>query len=109
MSEEAKAKQFSLMIERRNLAAVKLLYILPKYFYDLEKDESVNKHDLDKIKQLKNILRLENVLPTDLLQFKALFQKYAKFKYFNPQSLLHIAHFLSLEPVTGLNTVNNFL
>lgn len=38
-----------------------------------------------------------------------MFQKYAQFKFFGPQTLLHIAHFMSLNPVTGLNTINNLL
>ncbi len=55
------------MTERRTQAAEKLLYILPKYLYSLEKDESVDKEDRELIKQLKHTLRQENVLPTDLL------------------------------------------
>jgi LETM1-like protein len=72
------------MTERRTKAAEKLLYILPKYLYSLEKDESVDKEDRELIKQLKHTLRQENVLPTDLLQFRHLFSKYAQFKYFPP-------------------------
>ena len=55
------------MTERRTNAAEKLLYILPKYLYSLEKDESVDKEDREAVKRLKHILRSENVLPTDLL------------------------------------------
>jgi len=55
------------MTDRRNEAAGKLLYILPKYFYSLEKDDNVDKEDKEQIRQLKHILRSENVLPTDLL------------------------------------------
>jgi hypothetical protein len=61
------------MTDRRDTAAEKLLYILPKYLYSLEKDESVDKEDKETIRQLKHILRSENVLPTDLLQFRQLF------------------------------------
>ena len=61
------------MTEKKNQAAEKLLYILPKYLYNLEKNESVDKDDREKIKQLKHFLRSENVLPTDLLQFRQLF------------------------------------
>jgi hypothetical protein len=75
------------MTERRTNAAEKLLYILPKYLYSLEKDESVDKEDREAIKKLKHILRSENVLPTDLLQFRHLFTRYAQFKYFSPSSL----------------------
>lgn len=109
LSDDARYKQFKQMTERRNAAAEKLLYILPKYLYGLEKDQSVEADDKEKVRQLKHILRSENLLPTDLLQFRQLFQKYAQFKYFGPPTLLHIAHFMSLEPVTGLNTLNNLL
>lgn len=61
------------MAEKRKMAAEKLIYILPKYLYNLEKDESVDKEDKEKIKRLKDMLRSENVLPTDLLQFRELF------------------------------------
>ena len=61
------------MTEKRNIAAEKLLYILPKYLYNLEKEESVDKEDKEKIKQLKHMLRSESILPTDLLQFRELF------------------------------------
>jgi hypothetical protein len=97
------------MTERRTNAASKLLYILPKYLYSLEKDESVDKEDREAVKRLKHILRSENVLPTDLLQFRHLYARYAKFKFFTPTSLQHIAHFMGLNPVTGLNTINNIL
>lgn len=55
------------MTERRNVAAEKLLYILPKYLYNLEKDQNVNADDLAKIKELKYMLKAEYSLPTDLL------------------------------------------
>ena len=67
LSEEARYKQFKQMTERRTNAAEKLLYILPKYLYSLEKDESVDKEYREAVKRLKHILRSENVLPTDLL------------------------------------------
>jgi hypothetical protein len=38
------------MTEKRNAAAEKLLYILPKYLYSLEKDESVDKEDKEAIR-----------------------------------------------------------
>ncbi len=28
---------------------------------------------------------------------------------FNTKTLIHMAHFMSIEPVTGLNTINNIL
>ena len=65
------------MTERRTKAAEKLIYVLPKYLYSLEKDESVDAADREAIKRLKHILRSDNVLPTDLLQFRHLFSRYA--------------------------------
>jgi len=97
------------MTERRTSAAEKLLYVLPKYLYSLEKDESVDPAHRESIKKLKHILRSENVLPTDLLQFRHLFSRYAQFRFFSPNNLQHIAHFMGLNPVTGLNTINNIL
>ena len=43
LSEEARYKQFKLMTERKNMAAEKLLYILPKYLYSLDKDLHIQK------------------------------------------------------------------
>jgi hypothetical protein len=77
LSDEARTLQFKKMTERRDIAAEKLLYILPKYLYALEKDPSVDEADKEQVKHLKHILRSENALPTDLLQFRQLFQKYA--------------------------------
>ena len=55
------------MTERRVISAEKLLYILPRYLYALEKDPRVAQEDKEQIKQLKHVIRSENVLPTDLL------------------------------------------
>ncbi len=55
------------MNERRTIAAEKLLYILPRYLYSLEKDPSLDPDDKDQVKRLKHVLRSESVLPTDLL------------------------------------------
>lgn len=57
LSAEAQNKQFKQMTERRHAAAEKLIYILPKYLYSLEKDESVHSEDKDQVKQLKHLLR----------------------------------------------------
>jgi len=77
LSEEARYKQFKQMTERRTKAAEKLIYVLPKFLYSLEKDELVDVADREEIKRLKHILRSDNVLPTDLLNFRHLFSRYA--------------------------------
>lgn len=49
------------------------------------------------------------MLPTDLLKYREIFQRYCDFKYFKVETLIKISHFMSLEPVTGLNIINNIL
>lgn len=49
------------------------------------------------------------MLPTDLLQYKKIFTRYADFKYYKVNQLERIAYFMSLKPMTGFNTINNIL
>ena len=94
---------------RREKAATKLINVLPNYFYALEKDDFILPEDLNKIGKLKAALKEPYVLPTDLLQYKDIFRRYAEFKFFSVKELQKIAHFMSLEPVTGFNILNNVL
>ena len=48
-------------------------------------------------------------MPTDFLEYRNLFRKYGKFRMFKTKTLIHMAHFMSISPVTGLNTLNNIL
>lgn len=109
LSDDARKKQFNMQMEKRSAAAEKLKYILPKYVYDLEKDPNVAEGDKKRLRELKHAFRSKNLLPTDLLQFRDLFTKYIQLKHFSPTALLHMAHFMGLTPVTGLNTLNNIL
>jgi len=65
--------------------------------------------DIGRIKALKLALKKPKLLPTDLLQYKDIFHSYAKFRFFQVDSLVKIANFMSLNPVTGFNTINNVL
>ena len=38
-----------------------------------------------------------------------MFSQYGRLKMFNTKTLIYMAHFMSIEPVTGLNTINNIL
>ena len=58
---------------------------------------------------LKTLLKSDDYLPTDLIEYRHLFNKYAKYKMFNTKALIHMANFMSITPVTGLNTINNIL
>ena len=55
------------------------------------------------------MLKTGKFLPTDLLEYRNLFNRYAQFGMFKTKSLMHMAHFMSISPVTGLNTINNIL
>ena len=61
------------------------------------------------IRELKKLIRSEEILPTDLLNYRIIFKKYGDFNYSDTHTLQHISHFLGLTPVTGLNTINNIL
>ena len=106
---DARDKKFMEIKTRREKAATKLINVLPNYFYALEKDDFILPEDLNKIGKLKAALKEPYVLPTDLLQYKDIFRRYAEFKFFSVKELQKIAHFMSLEPVTGFNILNNVL
>lgn len=55
------------------------------------------------------ILRQEDSLPTDFLQYRNMFKKYANFTNFDTKNLIHMANFMSISPVTGFNTINNII
>jgi hypothetical protein len=61
------------------------------------------------LKTLQAKIKEKNTLPTDLLQYRHLFSKYGDFSLLSPKVLVHIAHFMSKNPVTGLNTINNII
>ena len=56
------------------------------------------------------MLRQDKALPTDLLNYKHIFRRYAKFHHFSSVSaLMNTADFMGIKPYTGLNTINNIL
>ena len=75
----------------------------------IAKDPMVPEADLQSITSLKALLKEKKALPTDLLQYKDIFRKYSNFSNYETKTLMHIAHFMSINPVTGLNTFNNIL
>ena len=97
------------MKEVQEDAAEKLLYILPNYMAKIRDSPEVSEEHIGRIQELKNLLKQEWFLPTDLLEFRTLFSRYARFRMFKVNSLIHMAHFMSIKPVTGLNTINNIL
>ena len=97
------------MLEKQEQAAEKLLYILPSYFAKLVRDPNVDKADIPDLAALVAILRQEDSLPTDFLQYRNMFKKYANFNNFDTKNLIHMANFMSISPVTGFNTINNII
>jgi hypothetical protein len=110
MSAEQRKKKFQELQLQKEKAAEKLNYILPQYLYQLYKTKDLIEEDKLKIEELRSCLEDEHyVLPTELLTYRNIFQKYGEFKYMPVKSLMHVAHFMGLQPVTGLNTINNLL
>ena len=54
-------------------------------------------------------MKKHGALPTDLLQYKEQFRRYADFKHFPVEGLRNISHFMGITPVTGVNIINNVL
>ena len=109
MGEEEREKKFIKLKEQQEDAAERLLYILPNYLAKIIKSSKLPEKDLKAVKELKVMLREDKFLPTDLLEYRKLFSTYGRFANFQTKSLMHMAHFMSIEPVTGLNTINNLL
>lgn len=97
------------LLNRRNLAAEKLLYKYPKYFQTLSENAIITEKEREESKELLHIIRYEDVTYTTLLRYKHLFTKYADFKHFNVDTLHEMGHFMGFHPVTGLNIINFFL
>jgi len=109
MSDKAREEKFVKISERRDKSAMRLNQVLPNYFNSLEKDDKIHPSDLERIKDLKSLLKKKDLLPTDLLQFRDIFKRYADFKFFSVKDLMRVGYFMSLEPVTGVNIINNLL
>lgn len=109
LSQEEKEAKIKKILEKQNQSAEKLLYILPSYFAKLVRDPQVDPKDIPELAALVAILRKEDALPTDFLQYRHLFRKYANFRHFDTKTLMHMANFMGIEPVTGVNTINNVI
>lgn len=81
----------------------------PNYFRDMRKDNFVFENDRDMVDKFCADLKKPHLLPTDLLVYKKLFKRYADFGYFPVDKLVKVSEFMSIEPVTGFNTINNIL
>lgn len=108
-SASARQKKIEEMIQNRNIAAERLLFNYPKYINKLSKSDYLSDQEKEELQELLNILETRDVMHTDLLKFKHLFTKYAEFRHFKVNTLMSMAHFMGLSPVTGLNTINNIL
>ena len=109
VGEEERNKKFQQLKDKQEDAAEKLLYILPNYISRLLAHEELDDHVKDEIKKLRAKLKEENFKPIDLLEYRSLFTRYGKFRMFRTKTLMHMAHYMGISPVTGLNTINNIL
>jgi hypothetical protein len=118
-SKTARQKKMDELLKRRNQAAERLLYKMPKYLSKLKDVKADNARSTksylmtDKEKaetdRLIKLVDTKKAMNTELLKFKHLFTKYADFKHFKVTTLLEFSQFMGLAPITGLNTINNIL
>lgn len=109
-SESARRKKLEKLLENRDLAAEKLLYKFPKYFNKVEKSNHLTEVEKEQLKELLRLTRnSKDIMVTNLLQYKHLFKKYADFRHFKVSTLQQMGYFMGLDPVTGVNTINNLL
>lgn len=71
--------------------------------------EELDEHDKEEIKNLRALIKQEDFNPEHLLGYRRVFTRYGKFRLFRTKTLMHMASFMSISPVTGLNTINNIL
>jgi len=108
-SESGKKKKLEELVEKQKISSEKFLKIYPKRISELLIEKEVDDEDKSKILELKKKLKDPNILTTDLLEYRLLFDKYLNFNYAPPKMLMTVCNIMSLQPVTGLNTLNNFL
>lgn len=106
MSEEQKSKMVTKLLDHRRAAAKSLRIKIPLYFQSLIKDHAVLQKDIEGIKHLARVIRNQDTDPIELMNYKSLFRNYADLKYLDNQSLVDVSHFMGLEPITGLSTIN---
>ena len=97
------------MKELQEKSAKNLQLSYPRYLQKLLDSDEVLEEDKEKILELKALIASDKYLPTDLIDYRHLFNKYARFSMFKTKSLMHMANFMSIHPVTGVNTINNIL
>ena len=82
VGDEERNKKFIKLKEQQEDAAEKLLYILPNYLAKMAASPEVPEKDVKGIKELRNMLREDKFLPTDLLEYRKMFRKYGLFRMF---------------------------
>jgi LETM1 and EF-hand domain-containing protein 1 len=108
-SDSAKQKKLDELVKKQQASSEKLMKIFPQRISDLLKDRDVLPEDKEKLLKLKSLLKDPEVLTTDLLEYRELFAKYLTFRHVPPKTILLACNLLSLQPVTGLNSINNLL
>lgn len=109
IGEDERIKKFAQLRERQEDAAEKLQYILTNYIARLLQHKELSDTDREVITRLRQMLKQGDFEPQDLLEYRGAFTRFGKFRMFRTKTLMHMAHFMGISPVTGLNTINNIL
>ena len=108
-SESAKAKKMGELVQLQKISAEKLSRMFPQRLAECLQEREVDPVDKKKIIQLKSLFKDKEMLTTELLEYREIFVKYINFRYAPTNAIMTASNLMSLQPVTGINTLNNIL
>ena len=107
MSEDKKRAKLEETIQKRDRAAERLLYMVPKHLQKLAQDPLIPEPEREQILELREKMLTSRMLPEEMLKSRLLFQRYFDFKHFDIDMLLKVAYIFGMTPMTGITTINN--
>jgi hypothetical protein len=108
-SESSKNQKLNELVEKQKISCEKFLRMYPNRITEILKDKEVIEKDKERLIILKNYLKKCDVMTTELLEYRELFNKYLDFSHAPPKIIMLACNIMSLQPITGLNTINNLI
>jgi len=108
-SDAGKSKKLNDLVELQKMSAHKLSKMFPQRLSEALKEREIDPDDKIKITELRRKFKEKDFLTTDLLDYRKIFKVYINFQYTSTKALMAICNMMSLQPITGLNTINNIL
>ena len=73
VSDDEREKKFLQLKDAQEDAAEKLLYILPNYLAKVLNSPEIGDKAKEQVKEVRTMIKRDNYLPTDLLEYRQLF------------------------------------